>query len=149
MRVIKLFFSLCLFLCLSQAEAKSDLQSEQEILAGINHYRAEQGLSPLKALASLKEEAVLHSQAMADKKVAFGHAGFSQRSSRVFKHFKSAKGLAENVAFNFKDPSRVVAQWINSPGHRQNIEGNYNLTGIGMAWDKDGRVYVTQIFLRA
>jgi uncharacterized protein YkwD len=37
--------------------------------------------------------------------------------------------------------------WLNSPGHRKNIEGPYNLTGIAMAKAKDGTMYFTQIFI--
>ncbi len=42
----------------------------------------------------------------------------------------------------------VVKQWLLSPGHRQNIRGNYNLTGIGVARDERGRPYYTQMFVR-
>ena len=32
-------------------------------------------------------------------------------------------------------------------GDRENIEGHYEATGIGVAWSADGGVYVTQIFV--
>ncbi len=43
----------------------------------------------------------------------------------------------------------MVEQWLTSPGHKRNIVGNYNITGIGIARDKQGKLYYTQIFLRS
>jgi uncharacterized protein YkwD len=33
------------------------------------------------------------------------------------------------------------------PGHRKNIEGPYEVTGIGVARNAQGEVYFTQIFV--
>ncbi|WP_231590801.1 CAP domain-containing protein [Hymenobacter terrenus] len=41
-----------------------------------------------------------------------------------------------------------VNGWLNSPGHRANIEGNFTRTGIGVATSSTGRIYSTQIFIR-
>ncbi len=54
---------------------------------------------------------------------------------------------AENVAYGQMSAEEVVDGWLHSPGHRQNIEGDYNLTGIGVAQNKDGVIYFTQIFV--
>ncbi|MER3590353.1 MAG: alkaline phosphatase, partial [Mastigocladus sp. ERB_26_1] len=35
-----------------------------------------------------------------------------------------------------------------SPDHLINIKGNYNMTGIGVATNSKGEVYLTQIFIR-
>jgi uncharacterized protein YkwD len=42
----------------------------------------------------------------------------------------------------------VVDGWLKSPGHKRNIEGDFTLTGIGIASDKQGNIYFTQIFSR-
>ena len=48
----------------------------------------------------------------------------------------------------YQDPvSTAVDGWIKSDGHRQNMEGNYNLTGIGVAMNPQGEYYFTQIFI--
>ena len=40
-----------------------------------------------------------------------------------------------------------VDGWMKSPGHRRNIlEGNYTLSGLGVAIAADDRVYITQVF---
>lgn len=123
------------------------VQDQRGILADINNYRFKKGLAPLKMNAIICKEAENHSRNMARNTVPFSHVGFNKRSQRLFSQFKQARGIAENVAYNYSDAKRVVQQWLASSGHRENIEGDYNLTGIGLAWDKNNRVYVTEIFL--
>ena len=84
---------------------------------------------------------------MATKRVPFGHAGFDQRIDALLDNIKGSDAAAENVAYGPKSAEDVVKMWLNSSGHRKNIEGNFNLTGIGIAQDKDGRPYCTQIFI--
>lgn len=125
-----------------------DAYSQKTILDDINIYRVEHGLSQLKMNAIISEEAIKHSRDMAENIMPFGHDGIQERMSRLFKKFKLSHAIAENVAYTSSDAKTVVQQWLQSPGHRKNIEGNYNLTGIGIAHDKYKQVYVTQIFLR-
>jgi len=48
------------------------------------------------------------------------------------------------------DPVGVaVSGWLNSTGHRNNIEGNYDLTGVGVAKSSDGKYYLTQMFAKS
>jgi uncharacterized protein YkwD len=59
---------------------------------------------------------------------------------------------AENVAYNlgYSSPSNeAVSGWLKSPGHLKNLQGKYNLTGVGVATNDKGEVYLTQIFLNA
>ncbi len=39
-----------------------------------------------------------------------------------------------------------MSGWLRSPGHRENIEGAYDLTGIGVARSRQGVYYFTQLF---
>ncbi|MFC7176703.1 CAP domain-containing protein [Halosegnis marinus] len=39
---------------------------------------------------------------------------------------------------------RVVAEWLDSPGHRETLLGNFSRQGIGVVVAGDGGVYVTQ-----
>ncbi len=57
-------------------------------------------------------------------------------------------GAAENVAYGNMTAAKVVDGWLHSPGHKKNIEGNYNLTGIGTVQREDGVIYFTQIFIK-
>lgn len=152
--LIKIVIGLLVCLCCPMSSAAQysttlvNSYSPQTILMAINHYRRQQGLSPLELNFIISEEAKIHSMDMAEKKVPFGHDGFYGRVKRLARQFPHSYGIAENVAYTYSDDHDVVKLWLNSPGHRKNIEGNYNLTGIGIAHDKTGKIYVTQIFLR-
>jgi uncharacterized protein YkwD len=120
---------------------------EAKVLQAVNEYRASKGLPELRVNAKLVEEARKHSRAMAAGKAEFGHDGFEKRLEVAAIPFSKA---AENVGQNqgFQDPAaRAVADWLSSKGHRANIEGDYDLTGVGVARASDGTFLFTQIFL--
>ena len=49
----------------------------------------------------------------------------------------------------FSNPGeKAVVGWINSPGHHKNIVGDFNLTGIGIAKNNEGKYYFNQIFIK-
>jgi len=124
-----------------------DEKMQQMILYYVNEYRAKHHLAALKLNTSASLEAARHSQAMANKTIPFGHAHFQDRIKHLYNKFKDARGGAENVAFYRMNAKRLVDGWIASPGHRRNIEGHYNITGIGIAHGKPGWGYFTQIFI--
>lgn len=123
---------------------------EQSTHQQINQYRQSRKLPPLILDPRISEQARLHSQAMASGKVPFSHQGFEQRVAAI-RRVIPTRASAENVAFNkgYSNPDQQAVQgWIKSPGHRINIEGEYNLTGIGIAKNAKGEYYFTQIFIR-
>lgn len=120
---------------------------EKSVFEQINRYRVSQGLPKLTLNANITKQARIHSQNMANAKVPFSHQGFERRVTAIPIIYNSA---AENVAFNqgYSNPAaEAVTGWLKSPGHLENIKGKYNLTGIGVAANKQGEVYLTQIFL--
>jgi uncharacterized protein YkwD len=121
---------------------------QKAVLFYINQYRTQKGLSPLQLNYLMSKEAEIHSREMATHKIGFGHKDFNKRIKRLFNEIKGCRGGAENVAYAYKDAQDVVKNWLTSPGHRRNIDGPYNLTGIGLARDSNGKIYFTQIFLR-
>jgi uncharacterized protein YkwD len=38
---------------------------------------------------------------------------------------KRAKTVVENIAYNYSITQAAVNAWLNSPGHKENIAGNY------------------------
>lgn len=122
---------------------------EKSVHQQINQYRQQHKLPPLTLDSRISEQARLHSKAMASGKVPFSHNGFDQRVqaiNRVIPYYKAA----ENVAFNkgYSNPGQqAVEGWIKSNGHRINIVGQYNLTGIGIVKNAQGEYYFTQIFI--
>jgi uncharacterized protein YkwD len=122
---------------------------EKAIFQKINQYRRSQNLPTLKFDDRLSEQARIHSQAMASKEVPFSHDRFEERTNAIAKAI-DYRSIAENVAYNqgFGDPAtRAIDGWLKSPSHRQNIESNFNLTGIGVAKNARNEYYFTQIFV--
>lgn len=95
----------------------------------------------------MSAEARQHSEAMAQAG-GLSHDGFSQRVAAI-RQTLPLRSAAENVAFNsgFEDPAaQAVEGWKQSPGHRQNMLGDFSQTGIGIAQDAQGQYYFTQLF---
>lgn len=131
----------------TSSSQQTDNQAIQKtIFESVNAYRTEHGLNALKLDSFISEVARKHSLNMAEHKTPFGHNEFNNRMKTIFSHYGQTYSMAENVAFTEFEPTTVTQMWLHSRGHRKNIEGNYNLTGIGYVRDKFGRSYVTQIF---
>jgi uncharacterized protein YkwD len=126
--------------------------TELQVQTLINQHRA--GMHPALAALALQDvistEARKHSEAMASGAAAFSHDGFEARVAAISSVLKVLRA-GENIAMNrgYSDPaSQAVTGWLNSPPHRDNIEGDYTHTGIGVAKSADGSVYFTQIFVK-
>jgi len=119
-----------------------------DILRYVNEYRHKKRLAPLQANSFISSVALEHSRDMLSGKTPFGHEGFHERINRLRKRLGPIHVAAENVASGPMSAREVVDGWLHSPGHRRNIEGNFKLTGIGLARREDGMVYFTQIFTR-
>ena len=119
----------------------------------VNDHRGSLGLTPFAFSPEIAAIARRHSQNMAAGRVEYGHGGIESRRHAV-RSFIRQKGNAENVHTIRNHPTpavigqEVVADWLDSPGHRRHIEGDYHLTGIGVARAADGRYYLTQFFVR-
>lgn len=124
---------------------------EQATFNSINAHRTSIGMSKLNWSGVMAEQAMGHSEAMADGRVNFSHDGFSDRVAAIKKEI-TIGGAGENVAMNWgsEDPVGVaVSGWLNSTGHKANIEGSYDLTGVGVAKSEDGKYYLTQMFAKS
>ncbi|GAX35220.1 CAP domain-containing protein [Nodularia sp. NIES-3585] len=121
---------------------------EKSVFDDINRYRVDHNLPKLVLNENITQQARIHSQNMANGKVPFSHDGFEQRVTAIPLRYNNA---SENVAVNrgYSNPaSQAVTGWLESPGHLKNIQGDYDLTGIGVATNAKGEVYLTQIFIR-
>jgi uncharacterized protein YkwD len=128
--------------------AASPPSMSADILRYVNEYRHTKHLSPLQANSFISSVALSHSRDMLSGKTPFGHDGFRERIDRLRKRLGPIHVAAENVASGPMGAREVVDGWLNSPGHRRNIEGDFRLTGIGIARRSDGMIYFTQIFTR-
>jgi uncharacterized protein YkwD len=122
---------------------------EREVFEAVNRHRRTRGLPALALDARIARAARAHSAAMAAGSVPLGHAGFDARVDAL-RRAMAFRRSAENVAFNqgHRSPaSEAVRGWLASRGHRENIEGQYDTTGVGVIVDAAGEVYLTQIFV--
>ena len=128
----------------SGAEGYSDL--ELEILDLVNEHRSSMGKGALEMHRFIYDQALSHTSDMI-RVEALSHDGFSDRANEIRENIGGGQ-VAENVAYGYSTASSVVQGWLDSNGHRENIEGNFTLTGIAARKDADGRFYYTQIFLQ-
>jgi uncharacterized protein YkwD len=117
-----------------------------EILYYVNIHRRSMRLQPLQLSNVESTLAVQHSVNMASNKTPFGHRGLEQRAKIIEGQLGKISTVAENVASGSMSAKEVVDGWLNSPGHKRNIEGDFTLTGIGVAKNDKNVLYYTQIF---
>lgn len=116
----------------------------QEIHKLVNDYRVSKGKSQLNFSKDAATIALKHTKYMISVK-NINHDKFNDRFKEL-QNLDNATGAAENVASHQKTAEQVVQAWINSEGHRKNIEGSYTYTGIGVAKNSSGNYYFTQLF---
>lgn len=146
--IILIFLSIFVSRCKVQPGV-SEGETEQKVFQLINEHRSANGLAVLGWNAAVAEECRTHSQDMASGATGFGHDGFTRRldNIRVSVSFSLA---GENLALisQYSNPAeKAVQNWLNSQSHLQNIEGDFNLTGVGVAKEGDDTYYITQIFI--
>ena len=117
------------------------------ILQLVNEHRKSIGKSELEMIDAASAQAAQHSRDMMNGSTPFGHEGFDNRVDDIKKSVGFINAAGENVAYGQLTADEVVDGWLHSPGHRKNIEGDYNLTGIGVAQNGQGVIYFTQIFV--
>jgi len=118
----------------------------KDVLKETNEFRKSNGLKNLVMSEELNAIAQKHSIDMASGKSKFGHDGFDNRNVFAKKSIPSMMSFAENVALDARSAQGVLDLWKNSDGHRRNLLGSYQYIGIGIAKDKRGRIFYTQVF---
>jgi len=128
-----------------QAAPEASLM-EIEVLELINNYRINQGLDALNNLNIIKSVAVTHTDYMVEENNV-SHDFFYQRKNSLIEN-ASATHVSENVAYAYNSAQAVVNAWINSDGHRANIEGDFTDFDISAEQNQDGKWYFTNIFIK-
>lgn len=123
---------------------------ENEVIRLVNAERTKNGLQPLKANWELSRVARYKSQDMINKNY-FAHN--SPTYGSPFKMMESFgirfSAAGENIAMGQQSAQQVMNSWMNSPGHRSNIlSPSYSQIGVGVAKDRYGRLYWTQMFIK-
>ena len=115
---------------------------EEEVVALVNQERAARGLAALSLHSPLRETARLRSQEIVE---VFSHT--RPNGKDCFTAFPSGLSRkAENIAYGYPTPEKVVEGWMNSDGHRANIlDANLRYIGVG-CYKANGTYYWVQAF---
>lgn len=128
-------------------------ENERKVYSLINRERQKQGLSYLEWNGDLARLARDYSQQMAEEDF-FSH--YDNRGASVVERargmrIKGWRKIGENLFESIGDRNYVsssVIRWMKSPAHRLNIlDPQWTQTGIGIARSRDGKIYITQVFV--
>lgn len=113
---------------------------EAQVVELVNQRRAEQSLPPMKIVPQLTDAARYHATDMTEENY-FSHASqdlvngdyvqVCSWSVRIKSYYTNSWSIGENIAYGYRTPEQVMQGWMESPGHRDNILGNYNEIGVG------------------
>ncbi len=118
----------------------------EKVVALVNKYRAENGLSPVVSDAQLSKAATIRSSELS---TLFSHTRpDGTRCFTVLDQLSiSYRGAGENIASGQTSAEQVMNDWMNSSGHRANIlSESFKNIGVGLYVDDSGRYHWTQLF---
>ncbi|NMH28814.1 CAP domain-containing protein [Flavobacterium silvaticum] len=120
---------------------------ETELATEINDYRESIGLNRLELINHVSFKSEEHNEYMIANQVV-NHDQFEERAHNIMEVLGAVK-VNENIAYNYQAPSGALNAWLNSPGHKANIEGNFTHFGISITVDPaTGKKYYTNIFVK-
>ena len=122
-------------------------ETELKLVTLINNYRESKGLNALEVVNHISYKSEEHNIYMIDKNVV-NHDYFQQRSDNLIQVLGAAK-VGENIAYNYQTAESAFSAWLNSPSHKENIEGDYTHFGISVTVNTaTGRKYYTNMFMK-
>jgi len=124
--------------------ASSVYADEQSMLALVNAARSKAGKGPLCLNGNLDNAASKQSQYQ-QKTGTMSHdgQGGSSPGDRVKEAGVNWQSVAENVAVGYQSEQALMEGWMQSPGHKANILGDYTMFGFSQSGD-----YATQTFAK-
>lgn len=120
--------------------------TEHIVIQLVNQERASHGLNTLRPDWELSRIARMKSADMLEKNY-FSHTSptYGSPFNMIQSFGVQYRSAGENIARGQRTPHEVFRGWMNSPGHRENILGDY--THIGVGYVQDGS-YWTQMFIK-
>lgn len=125
---------------------KSNAEIENELFAQVNKHRTSIGKQPLLKSTIAKQYAEKHSIYMVTTK-DLSHANFEERAKAISEK-TGANYISENIANSYTSAQETITSWLQSDGHKANLEGDYTHTGISVMYEQDGEYYYTQLFYK-
>ena len=121
--------------------------SELKVITLVNNYRQSIGLNTLEIINHISYKSQEHNIYMIDNNL-ITHDYFQQRANNLVAVL-GAKRVSENIAYNYQTPESAMSAWLNSPGHKDNIEGDFTHFGISITVDETtGKKYYTNMFIK-
>lgn len=122
-------------------------QDELKLAEVINDYRVNKGLNALEIINHISYKSLEHNQYMIDNNVV-NHDFFEERSNNIIQVLGAVK-VGENIAYNFSTPNSALYAWLQSPGHKANLDGDYTHFGISITINPaTGKKYYTNMFMK-
>jgi hypothetical protein len=112
-------------------------QEELQLLNIINDYRVSIGKNRLDKVdyMSVKSEG------------GISHDYFQDRYEALVDNL-GAVNVSENLAYNYSTPQGVFNAWLNSAGHKANIEGDFTHFGVAIRTNAEGKKFYTNLFMK-
>ena len=127
----------------TRASPENPQYDEWDFLNLINRERRGAGLRPLAMVPAARDVARAWSDAMASRNVLSHNPNFAAQLEQRFPNYRR---LGENVGAGGSVTS-LHAAFMNSPGHRANVLGDFGYAGIGVRWSGT-KLWVTVNFLK-
>ncbi len=119
--------------------ASASSTDESSMVALINAERTARGMNSLEVYWDLVDDARVWTASMISD-------GYISHSPNLANATTGWSTLGENVGVG-PNVDRLHRAFMDSPGHRDNILGNYNYIGIGADRAPDGNLYITVVFM--
>ncbi|MFD0799113.1 CAP domain-containing protein [Maribacter chungangensis] len=119
---------------------------EKALFELINNYRLSIALDTLAFEGASYYFAKKHSMYMISQGNT-SHDNFAKRAEQLSMN-TGASYVAENVAKDYDTIDEAFEAWLESEGHRLNIEGDYTHSAISIKENEEGDLYFTQLFFR-
>ncbi|MBN8643018.1 MAG: CAP domain-containing protein [Flavobacteriales bacterium] len=125
-----------------------DYSTEEFDLANrINDYRESVGKNRLELINHISYKSLEHNEYMIENNVV-NHDYFDSRANNIMQVLGAVR-VGENIAYNFSTPNSALNAWLNSPGHKDNLDGDYTHFGISITINPtNGKRYYTNIFMK-
>ena len=121
--------------------------TELKLVTLINNHRASMGLNTLEVINHISYKSEEHNIYMIDNNVV-NHDYFQQRVNNLTQVLGAVR-VGENIAYNYQSAESAMYAWLNSPGHKANMEGDYTHMGISVTVDQaTGKKYYTNMFMK-
>ena len=122
-------------------------ETELKLVTLINNYRQSIGLNTLEVINHISFKSEEHNIYMIEHNLV-NHDYFQERSDNLILVL-GAERVGENIAYNYKTAENAFSAWMDSPGHRANIEGDYTHFGLAVTTDaQTGKKYYTNMFMK-